>query len=795
MNQDQPDAGFEPAPSRIGEFRVIRPLGRGAMGRVFLAEQDEPRREVALKLLRTAAPPEHQWRFRREAELLAALEHPGIARVYAVGAVEQAPYLAMEFVRGADLCSHAEQHKLSTEQRLRLLASVCRAVHYAHTRGVVHRDLKPANILVDEHGQPKVLDFGVAHVIREDITQMTGAGEVLGTIPYMAPEQLSGEPGAVDPRSDVYALGVSAYQLVAGELPYPGLSGATLISALKILLHEAPQRLSRSAPQARGDVETVVMKAMAREPSRRYASAAELAADIERLLAHRPVEARPPTTAYLLRLFLRRHRVLSAAGALVLLALVTAVAVSTGFALQARQRLAERDAVNGFLVNMLTLADPEHSLGERLTVRDALDAARRELEFDAALSPQAVTQLRRTLGNTYVSLGLPHQGLEQLELALAEVEQRSGADSEQARRLAIELAHALAQAGREAEAVEQLQVLLDTLGAAPEHAQLRIAARLELGAIIDLQGRLREAEGLLRAALAEADAVLGRGDPTSLRIAHFLALSLHRQARFAESLALSEEVVRRSESRLGAEHPRSLSAREVVALNKRELGELDQAEAIYRQVLEVRERQFGDEHLQTQETRVSLAGVLALADRAGEAVPYARSAHAAVLKKLGPDAELTRNIASLRAYVVSAAGHWDESAQIYRGLIAQAERNPDGPTATDLPDYNNLANALVKLERLDEARQVFERLMSLAEARVGREHTHYALYQNNYAECLRLLGEHQAARRGFEHALAVLQRELGPTHARTRLVGERLLATYRALGLSREAQAIEAALR
>ena len=221
-------------PAKIGPYRIRGLLGEGASGRVYLAAESDPPREVALKVLRAASlPAEAQLRFRREAELLARLEHPAIARLYAAGVADTEagplPWLAMERVQGRELLDYARSQSLSIERKLALLAEIGRAVHYAHSRGVVHRDLKPANILVDADGHPHVLDFGVSHMVREDAA-MTVDGQVLGTVPYMSTEQLAGSRTAGDPRSDVYALGVIAYELLSGVLPYPGLSKSTVLA-------------------------------------------------------------------------------------------------------------------------------------------------------------------------------------------------------------------------------------------------------------------------------------------------------------------------------------------------------------------------------------------------------------------------------------------------------------------------------------------------------------------------------------------------------------------------------------
>lgn len=220
MNLEQDSA----PPTRIGPFRILGVLGEGSQGRVYRAEQDSPRREVALKVMRRGTRVAED-RFRREIELLARLEHPGIARLYAAGEAELSDgtvaWFAMELVRGQALADYAKS--LDLRARLTLIAAIGHAVHHAHVRGVVHRDLKPANVLVDGEGQPKVLDFGMAHAALADETRMTAAGQVLGTIAYMPPEGLFGEAEQADARGDIYSLGVIAYELLCGQLPYPDL--------------------------------------------------------------------------------------------------------------------------------------------------------------------------------------------------------------------------------------------------------------------------------------------------------------------------------------------------------------------------------------------------------------------------------------------------------------------------------------------------------------------------------------------------------------------------------------------
>ncbi len=290
-----------------------------------------------------ASPPRaSSSRFTHEAQILARLHHPGIAQVYEAGLADDGqPFFAMELIRGLPLDEYADRHGLDLAARVGLVARVCDAVQHAHDQGVIHRDLKPANILVEETGQPKVLDFGVARATDADLLTAAGltrTGQLLGTPNYMSPEQVAGDPAAIDRRADVYALGVILFELAAHRLPYR-LEDRPLAEAARLILEEDPPRLGSLDPELRGDVETIVAKALEKDPARRYPSAADLAADLRRWLAHEPILARPPSALYHLRKFARRNKALvggvAATGAALVLGLVGTILFAVG---EARQR-------------------------------------------------------------------------------------------------------------------------------------------------------------------------------------------------------------------------------------------------------------------------------------------------------------------------------------------------------------------------------------------------------------------------------------------------------------------------
>lgn len=370
-------------PTRVGRYRIVRLIGEGGMGAVYEAQQESPKRPVAIKVIRSGLVSRSTLqRFEQEFQVLGKLNHPGIAQVYEAGIINEhgdfvegdvkgsptpgQPFFAMELIQGLPIDSFADAHDLSSRDRLALVALVCDAVEHAHQHGVVHRDLKPANILVVQKGgapTPKVLDFGVARVVDSEfhtITLRTGAGELVGTLAYMSPEQASGDVRGVDGRSDIYALGVLTYQLLAGRLPLD-LSRRSIPEAARMIREDEPSKLGSINVSFRGDIETMVSKAIEKDKQRRYESPAELASDIRRFLNDQPIVARPSSSLYQLRKFAKRNRGLVGGISATMLAML----IGTGVSLRLAWLRAEQRAE----------ADDNAARAERLAYRSSITAA------------------------------------------------------------------------------------------------------------------------------------------------------------------------------------------------------------------------------------------------------------------------------------------------------------------------------------------------------------------------------------------------------------------------------------
>lgn len=776
------------------------------MGRVFLARQAQPEREVALKLVR-ALDSQALARFRREAELLASLEHSGIARLYASGDTEigglRLPWLAMEYVPGLDLLRHADAQGLDLASRLRLLIAVCKAVHYAHGRGVIHRDLKPGNILVDAEGQPRVLDFGIARLLEQGQT-MTQAGQVLGTLPYMSPEQLSGGKVHPDARGDVYALGVIAYELIAGRLPHPRLSTSTLIEALDIIRRETPPRLSSLAPRARGDLDWVVMKALASEPERRYSSAAEFAAELERVLDHRPVAARPPTVGYLLSRFVRRNRALSAALAMVALVLVGASVVSLRFAwseaearLLAERRAAEAQAVSDFLQTMLVSVDPENARGEEITLREVLDQS--ALDLERGLLPAEVAErMRLTSAEVYLRLGdtaRAEQLIAPLQASTAAAGQATGNAAEvdfrvQAQALAAQV---LIAKGEVAGAIEAYADILQqplSLG-----IERRFLLEVEYAEALSKGGKHDQAVAALNAALSAVAGDAALPEAKRLAAQGKLAAVMYQQGDYAGSAALAETVLAEQTALLGEDHPDTLASLNHLAATHQALGDSARAAEMAQTVLDIRRKVYGASHPAVLDSQRNLAIIKVQSGQAEAAIPLLQEVIDGWEALRGKEAQPRLSAIQVLAYVLIDLGQAEAAERLLVEAVGIIDAQGGPKEINPLSISNELAMLLMNQGRYDESTREFERLFRWAEPLLGENDLYRAIFRGNYGQCLLQQGKTQQARASLESSWTVLTATLGAQHARAQKVGALLQQAYLSLGLSAEAERISAEMQ
>jgi tetratricopeptide (TPR) repeat protein len=683
----------QPFPTSIGRYRILRLLGEGGMGMVYEAEQDFPQRIVALKVIRAGyATGEMLRRFENETQALGRLQHPGIAQIYDAGAVEtpfgKQPYIAMELVRGQTLLDYCDSQKLNTRERLELMAKICDAVQHAHQRGLIHRDLKPANILVGEDGQPKILDLGVARLTDSDAqaTRQTNMGEIIGTLAYMSPEQVSGEAADIDTRSDVYALGVILYEVLSGKAPYT--IGRQIHEAVRAIRQDEPTALSSVNRTYRGDIETIVARALEKDKTRRYESAAELAADIRRYLHDEPIVARPPSTTYQLQKFARRHKAVVSGIAAVFVVLALGVAASTWEAVQAQraqkkaqQQAAIAEAVNDFLQKDLlgqASAYNQATLDPNLTVRTALDRAAQNIHGKFAGQPEVEAAIRQTIGRTYGDLGLYQQEQHQLEQAFDLSRRTLGIDDPRTLSILARLGEAEKDLGNygQAEALEQRAFDHGRRALGPDNP-VTLQAMTELALDYSFERKFAQADPLSQQALMISRKTLGPESRNTLLLMNAIAWDERSEGKYGQAEALYREVVERKRRVLGPEHPETLGSMGELAYLYDVEKKYAQAEALSRQVVDVQRRVLGPEHPDTLQSMLNLATVYWDEGEFARVETLNRQILTGMRRVLGPIHPYTLAAVDNLAAVFLKEGKYRQSEAVYQEALKTAPDNPE----------------------------------------------------------------------------------------------------------------------
>jgi len=780
-------------PTRIGPYRIHEELGEGGMGTVYRATQLEPvRREVALKIIKPGMDTrEVVARFESERQALAVMDHTGIAKVLDAGATENGrPYFVMELVRGVPIDEYCDTHKLSTPERIELFARVCDAVHHAHQKGVVHRDLKPTNVLValeDSKPVPKIIDFGIAKAVGSTLTGhtlVTTIGQMLGTPAYMSPEQAERSGLDVDTRTDVYSLGVMLYELLSGSLPFdretlrkpdfvlqwllreqevptPSARLGALLDTQHTVARNRRTDVRTLRRELRGDLDWIVMKAMEKDRTRRYAAASELAADLRRYVSGEPVSARPPSTAYRMRKFARRHRSALAGAAVLVLALVTGGAAATvGFfraerSAAAASAAAERaEAVSDFLDQMLRAADPVRGADTETTVREVLDAASAEVSGGAlAGRPLVEIAVRLSIGGTYLNLGLLDEASEHFEAAWRLAETTPGTTD-------LERMH-----------------LLDARG------QIRRA-----------QGNPAAASELYRHALALADSAGlatdgGSGEASVNDVRNDLGLALRDEDRIDEAAEVLEALAA-SERRLLADDDVDLAATlNNLALVRRAQGDIDGAIALFDESLAVLRRAFGQRHIYIAAVLESIGSLEQLLGRYGPADSLMTAALTMRRDILaGPHPDIVNGLNGLGLLHVemgrldAAEAELDEALAMSLDVLGEAHA---------LTGIVLNSTGLLHLERGDAAaaERAFRRSIAIREQVLGPEHRGTLNTRANLARALLMGGR---ARDAEALAREVVAGERAIDLADASMLGNALRTWGRALtALGRFAEAEE----
>jgi serine/threonine protein kinase/tetratricopeptide (TPR) repeat protein len=671
------------------------------MGTVYLATQSEPiRREVALKIIKPGMGSKAVIaRFDSERRALALMNHPSIAQVLDAGTTPQGlPYFVMEFVDGPPLTTYAERHQLTIRQRIELFIPVCQAIHHAHQKGIIHRDIKPSNVLVktvEDRPIPKVIDFGLAKALHPDLggpSLLTQVGIILGTLQYMSPEQAAPGNADIDIRADVYSLGALLYELLTGAPPLDSGELAqenihSLLERIRDFEPLAPSARNRTSALDR-ELDWIPLTALEKERSRRYESVSGLVRDLERYLAGEPVEAAPPSRAYRVSKFVRRHRVPFAFAAAALVVLVAAVIISASLAVRARQAEQVASAVNDFLrSSVLAQADPRTqarptvSPDPNLTVRTALDRASKNVEGKFPDQPLVEAAIRETIANAYYGLGVIPAAQQHVERAIA---LRSAVQGETHR---------------------------DTP-----------ATRLLLGSLMTLQGRYGDAEAHYTELLAAHRQHLGSGDPATIRVMSALAGALQTLEKPAPAARLLDEALARSKSVFGPQHPQTVDL--MLGLAASRLSDSPaEAEELHQKVVEIRRRTLGDEHPNTLQALNALGVIYHTQRRFAEEEACFRHILAINRRIHGvahPDTLISLyNLAA----VLSNRGQYQESLALLQENLAARSKvyPPDHPRTMRF--LVHLAGAYADVGQKDKELNLLEQALAGQRKTLGNTHS------------------------------------------------------------------------
>ena len=770
-------AGIDPtAPEQVGVYRIAGEIGHGGMGTVYLGERNDGQfdQSVAIKVVRGSVSDSMLARFRDERRFLARLNHPGIAYLLDGGSLADGrPYFIMEYVQGEQITDHADHRHLDVRARLGLFREVCAAVAHAHRNLIIHRDLKPGNVMVqeDDQGQPsvKLLDFGIARIVEKDLVDAlddpgehtagdpaahalpagamtararTKHGERLLTPRYAAPEQIRGEQATTS--SDVYALGLLLHELLTGTHPFatdvstaqemqqailegaparPSLTASRTDPTVTALRASTPRQLAR---QLRGDLDSIVLKAIHQDPEQRYSSVGQLADDIRRHLGGEAVTARPATAAYRTGVFLRQHRygvavAVLAVGASVVLGTLHLNRITHERDL-ARVEAAKAQQVSDLLVSMLESADPEQARGEEISVREVLDQASDRIDSELAGQPDVRARMETIIGTVYTSLGQYDKADTALTRALDLQRSRHGPDHPET----LDTMQALATLAMQRGENERAETLLrDVLARRLKQPQtdplLVVSAQNDLGWALGRQSKSDEAEAVVRAALARASDIPD----------------------------ITPEAM--------------MSTRNNLAVRLVAKGEFEEAEKLYRQVL-AQQREVGPIHPDLATTLNNLGVLLSKQQRFTEAEPPLREAVAMQRKLFGDQHPQVALSMTQLANVLTGQKRYDEAESLYLDALAmrRATLDPGHPhIATNL---NSLAGLYRAKHEYARAEPLYLEAIAICTESVGPEHGWTTDMIRNLGEMYLLSGQASIAEEKLREALRIRKKTLPGDH-------------------------------
>jgi tetratricopeptide (TPR) repeat protein len=812
-----------------GRYKLLQKIGEGGMGEVWLAEQREPvRRRVALKLVKTGMNTrEVMARFESERQALALMDHPAIAKVFDAGSTpEGVPYFVMEYVAGAPITTYCDNHRLTTRERLELFMRVCEGVQHAHQKAVIHRDLKPSNILVTEvdgKAAAKIIDFGVAKALTQRLTAdtiFTRVGAMIGTPEYMSPEQALSSGEDIDTRTDVYSLGIILYELLAGAPPIE-LRKIAFEEFLRRLREEEPEKPSTKirthdaatstelarkrqtepaalAQQVRGDLDSIALKALEKDRSRRYGSPSDLAADVGRHLRNEPVLAVPPSVAYRARKFARRYRAALATAAAFVLVLIVAAGINIRQRIRADSEAAVAQAVNDFLQNdLLAQASSVAQSGRSikpdpdLKVRTTLDRAAARITGRFDRQPEVEAAIRDTIGQTYLDLGLYPEARKQLERALELEERVMGAEDPKTLKTISRLAHSASLQSKwtEAENLYSQAVRGQRRVLGPEHADT-LSSMSTLADVYRWEGKYAQAESLFNQVLPIQRRVLGAEHRDVLYSMSGLGTVYSRQGKYIQAERLQGQILDTELRVWGADDPDTLASSNDLANTYFGEGKYAQAEALYRRAMEASRRVRGIEHPNTLTDVTNLALAYIAEVKCADAEALLSQGLDIERRVLGPEDRDTLSTMGYLASMYVCEGKYVQARALLSRVLEGQSRilGPENPDT--LVSMNGLAEVYTFQGQYAQAEALFAQVLAIQRRVLGAEHPNVLHTLSDLGSMYQRRGQYGLADAYTARALAGCRHALGPDNPHTMASAADLALAYVSQGRFVPAEAL-----